>query len=112
MYRTLVIVLVLMLAGLQFRLWVSDGSMAEMHRLKQTKQELKATIARARARNKALAAEIENLKSGTEAMAGRARSNIGMIKAGETFYLTLRSSEGSEAGAGQYLARSGQLGNK
>lgn len=89
LYRVLLVVLLLMLAGLQYRLWIADGSLAEVHRLKQAKQELASSIEQARARNTALAAEIENLKSGNEAMVGRARSDIGMIKEGESFYLTV-----------------------
>jgi len=89
MYRVLLIVLVLVLIGLQYRLWISDGSLAEVQRLQETNKTLQSSIVQARARNKALAAEIENLKSGEEAMAGRARSDIGMVKEGETFYLTI-----------------------
>lgn len=106
MYRVLLIVLVLVLIGLQYRLWISDGSLAEVQRLQETNTALKSTIEQARTRNKALAAEIENLKSGEEAMAGRARSDIGMVKEGEAFYLTVEPREddntkpGSEPGDG------------
>lgn len=89
MYRVLVIVLLLVFVGLQYRLWISDGSMAEVHRLREAKQELQAQVEQARTRNQALAAEIENLESGKEAMIGRARSDIGMIKKSETFFLTV-----------------------
>ena len=37
-------------------------------------------------RNDALAAEVEDLKSGEAAVEERARSELGMIKPGETFY--------------------------
>ena len=37
-------------------------------------------------RNEQLAAEVENLKSGEAAAEERARSELGMIKPGETFY--------------------------
>ena len=37
-------------------------------------------------RNEALAAEVEDLKSGGAAVEERARSELGMIKPGETFY--------------------------
>jgi cell division protein FtsB len=39
-----------------------------------------------RQRNDALAAEVEDLKSGEAAVEERARSELGMIKPGETFY--------------------------
>lgn len=96
LYRVLVAVLLLVFVGLQYRLWISDGSMAEVHRLRQVKQELQAQVKQAHTRNEALAAEIENLKSGKEAMIGRARSDIGMIKKNETFFLTVGPLAGDE----------------
>ena len=40
-----------------------------------------------RARNAALQAEVDDLKSGVAAMEGRARTDLGMVRQGETFYL-------------------------
>ena len=45
-------------------------------------------VEKLRARNAALQAEVDDLKSGTAAVEGRARSELGMILPGETFYLT------------------------
>src|SRR5699024_4713900 len=86
LFRVLLVVLILLMIGLQFRLWIGRGSMAEVHRLQQEKAELQSAVDQARERNDALAAEIEDLKSGDEAMVGRARSDNNMIKKGETFY--------------------------
>jgi|GEM_PF-32721 len=100
MLRPLVIILLLALAVLQYRLWIGDGSLAEIHRLKQDKQELQSTLEQARARNEALRAEISNLKSGEKALSGRARSAIGMIKEGEKFYRTIEAQDTADDEAG------------
>lgn len=102
MYRALLIVLVLVLIGLQYRLWIADGSLAEVHRLQEKKAALQASMERGRARNRALAAEIDNLESGKEAMIGRARSDVGMIKQGETFYLTVEPGDKDNKGRGDH----------
>lgn len=111
-YRMLLIILVLVLMGLQYRLWFSDGSLAEVHRLKQQKNTLQTSVEQARLRNKALAAEIENLKSGREAMVGRARSDIGMVKEGETFYLTLPQNDSRQPPVDGTHAESSATGGK
>ena len=51
-------------------------------------------------RNAALAAEVEDLKSGEAAVEDRARSELGMIKPGETFYRVVEP-QGSAVGAEQ-----------
>jgi cell division protein FtsB len=50
-------------------------------------------------RNAALAAEVEDLKSGEAAVEERARSELGMIKPGETFYRVVEPQQavGTEA---------------
>lgn len=87
MYKVAVIALCLVLAGLQYRLWLADGGYAEVHRLETKVTELTDRTRDMRKRNKALAAEIADLKSGVAAMEGRARSDLGMVKSGEQFYL-------------------------
>ncbi|WP_348765561.1 septum formation initiator family protein [uncultured Salinisphaera sp.] len=89
MYRAVIIVLVLVLAALQYRLWVADGGWAEVHRLSGMKQELAAANERNQVRNDALQAEVDDLKSGESATEGRARSDMGMIRRDEEFFLTI-----------------------
>ncbi|MES1933720.1 cell division protein FtsB [Salinisphaera shabanensis T35B1] len=89
MYRAVLIVLLLVLAGLQYRLWIADGGWAEVHRLSEMKQELNAANERNEIRNDALQAEVDDLKSGESATEGRARSDMGMIKHDEEFFLTI-----------------------
>lgn len=91
--RWLLIVLVVLLVALQYRLWVGDGSLAEVWRLHQAVEEQRAENARLRDRNQALEAEVRDLKTGSEAIEERARSELGMIREGETFYQVVDPSE-------------------
>ena len=42
-----------------------------------------------RERNKVLANEVDNLKEGLDSVEERARTDLGMIKEGETFYMVV-----------------------
>lgn len=82
----LFVALVLVLAGLQYRLWVGDGSMAQIEKLQQQIAEQKGENARLLERNHILEAEVMELKQGTETVEERARHELGMVKDGETLY--------------------------
>jgi cell division protein FtsB len=83
--RWLVLALMLLLGLLQYRLWVGDGSLAELHALRLQIADHRAELERLEARNLALAAEVEDLRVGLEAIEDRARSELGMIQRGEVF---------------------------
>ncbi|MCW9058076.1 MAG: cell division protein FtsB [Gammaproteobacteria bacterium] len=84
--RYLFLVLLVLLLFLQFRLWVGEGSFAEVWRLNQDVAEQKLDNARLRERNEALDAEVKDLKQGLDAIEERAREELGMIKEDEIFY--------------------------
>lgn len=86
MTRVLIGVLLVMLIVLQYRLWVGEGSLAEVHNLRQEIDEQKRELLRLESRNGALQAEVSDLKRGLEAIEERARSELGMIKEDEVFY--------------------------
>jgi len=83
--KLLIGILVLMLVLTQYRLWVGDGGLEEVKRLQNAVSQQKAANDTLQKRNKALEAEVVNLKQGFEAIEDRARSELGMIKEGETF---------------------------
>ncbi|HSO83625.1 cell division protein FtsB [Thiocapsa sp.] len=83
--RLLILLLILLLAGLQFRLWVGEGSLAEVHGLKNEIAAQEEELERLRARNQELQAEVMDLREGVEALEERARRDLGMIKPGEIF---------------------------
>jgi len=80
------ILLVLLLVLLQYRLWIGNGSMTDVHHLEQAKQVQIEENEQLQERNQSLAAEVHDLKNGYEAIEERARSEMGMIKNDETFY--------------------------
>lgn len=96
MYKLLALLLLVLIAALQYRLWHGEGSWTSEQALVQQVAEQKAENAKLRQRNAALIAEVEDLKHGEAAVEERARSEMGMIKPGETFY---RVVEPASAGA-------------
>ena len=85
-FRLLLLALVLLLGWLQYRLWFGSGGHREVEALQGQIAAQQAENLKLRQRNDALAAEVENLKSGEAAVEERARSELGMVKPGETFY--------------------------
>jgi cell division protein FtsB len=84
--RYVALILLILLIALQVRLWSGHGGLHEVWRLRERVEEQKAENAKLKARNDTLAAEVEDLKHGDEAIEERARAEIGLLKPGETFY--------------------------
>ncbi len=87
MARFLVILLLLLLLGLHYRLWIADGGYAEIARLKREIAEYELHNAQLKSRNASLEAEVNDLKQGLDAMEERARAELGMVKEDEEFFL-------------------------
>jgi cell division protein FtsB len=78
--------LVVILALLQYKLWIGNGSFAEVYQLNQTIAAQEKKNAAFKERNLALEAEVNDLSHGMDAIEERARSELGMIKNDETFF--------------------------
>ncbi|MGY4515498.1 cell division protein FtsB [Lysobacter sp. HA18] len=78
--------LAMLLAVLQVRLWRGEGGREAVGTLQLQVDALAHDNGGLQQRNAALAAEVEDLKSGEAAVEDRARSELGMIKPGEVFY--------------------------
>ena len=79
-------VLGLALVLLQYRLWLSEDGVRgvmQMQAAVAAQREQNSTLAE---RNLQLAAEVRDLKQGYSALEERARSDLGMVGAGESFY--------------------------
>jgi len=78
--------LVIILALLQYRLWVGDASLPGMWRMQREVATQKQENTKLIDRNRVLKAEVSDLKHGVAAIEERARTELGMIKKDETFY--------------------------
>lgn len=79
--------LLLVLLLLQLRLWSGSGSLQEINRLEAEIRAQEQENAVLEQRNEALRREVADLKTGQEAIEERARSELGLVRRGETFYL-------------------------
>jgi len=84
--RILIILLGLIFLSLQYRLWVGEGSFAEVSYLQQQIDQQKIELKQMQQENLELRAEVDDLKSGLEAIEERARSELGMIKKDEVYF--------------------------
>lgn len=78
--------LLILLVFLQYRLWNGHGSLPELWQLEGRKANQLLENGELGERNQALAAEVVDLKQGMDAIEERARSEMGMIQSGETFF--------------------------
>lgn len=84
--RSIFIALIIALLGLQYKLWLGDGGInqrLELEKKVQRQTELNKQIAN---RNKAIEADITELKTGEQALEEQARYELGMVKNNETYY--------------------------
>ena len=89
--RVLTLIFVILIASLQYPLWLGKGSWLrvwDLNRQITTQKEANATL---KARNDTLDAEVRDLKQGYAAIEERARSELGMVKQDEVFYQVLQS---------------------
>ncbi|MBE9516626.1 MAG: cell division protein FtsB [Proteobacteria bacterium] len=84
--RLIIIVLSLLLLALQYPLWLGSGSVVRVWQLREQVASQKLDNNKLQERNKALEAEVRDLKHGLQAIEERARSELGMVKPDETFY--------------------------
>lgn len=88
--KWMIATLIILLLGLQYRLWVGEGSLAQVARLERDVKQQQAENARLRERNNILVVEVDNLKNGLDSIEERARNDVGMIKKDETFFMVLQ----------------------
>ena len=75
-----------MFAGTQYALWFGDKNMFDLYRLQNSAELIVLENETLAQRNQRLVAEVIDLKTGGETIETIARSELGYIKQGETFY--------------------------
>jgi cell division protein FtsB len=76
----------ILLFFLFLRLWVGTGSYTDIWRMEEQIKTQQEANQKQQTENRKLHAEIEEFQSGDSAVVERARSELGMIRKGETFY--------------------------
>lgn len=89
--KFLIFCLAVLLLLLQIKLWTGAGGFAEVEKLEYSVAQQEALNDKYRQRNDALIAEVDDLKNGLTAVEERARTELGMIKEGETFYQVMQT---------------------
>lgn len=84
--RWLTLILVALIALLQYPLWLGKGSWLRVWDISRQIDQQKEVNAGLKARNATLDAEVRDLKTGYAAIEERARSELGMVKQDEVFY--------------------------
>jgi cell division protein FtsB len=84
--RTVLNVLAALLLLIQWPLWFGKGSWLRVSELQRAVDSQRAANAQLIARNAALAAEVESLRQGREAIEERARMQLNMVRADEIFF--------------------------
>ncbi|MCZ6488701.1 MAG: septum formation initiator family protein [Gammaproteobacteria bacterium] len=92
--KILIGVLILLLIGLQYKLWFGDGSLSEVVQLSRELEIQKEKLRLLEDKNRILEAQVLDLQSGLDAFEEKARNDLGMIKQGETFIQLIPSAEG------------------
>jgi cell division protein FtsB len=87
--RWWILVLLLVLAGLQYRFWYGQGGWYEAASVQKQIEEQRDLNQRLKSRNDVVEAEVLDLKTGSNAVEAKARADHGMARPGETYYLVV-----------------------
>ncbi|HEX5485979.1 MAG TPA: cell division protein FtsB [Limnobacter sp.] len=79
------LVLIALLAILQYPLWFGKGGLMRVHELNRQVAEQKSVNESLRLRNQQMEGDVRSLSDGVEAVEERARNDFGMVKNGEVY---------------------------
>ena len=84
--RLFMLVLIFLLAVVQYHLWYGKNGLQDKHVLSKEVAIIETSNNELVQRNQMMFSEIDDLKSGLEAVEERARNELGLVKEGETFF--------------------------
>ena len=84
--RWLALAFVALILALQYPMWLGKGGWLQVREYDRELATQRATNAKLEARNKALDADVRDLKTGFEAIEERARAELGMIRHDEVLF--------------------------
>ncbi len=96
--KILIGILIVLLIGLQYKLWLGDGSLSEVVQLSKELDLQKEKLRLLEERNRILEAQVLDLQNGLDAFEEKARNDLGMIKKDETFIQLIPSAKSESDG--------------
>ncbi|MGB5397942.1 MAG: cell division protein FtsB [Gammaproteobacteria bacterium] len=84
--KFIAIILLVLLLMLQYRIWLGDGGLPQVLKLDGDIEQVQQKVEQLQERNKALDAEVIDLKTGLQAIEERARSELGMMHKDDVYY--------------------------
>ena len=97
MPRALLLVLLGLLALLQYQLWLGDGGITERRSLESQVVSHSKENRSLRQRNEALADRVIELQEGDEMLEAVAREDLGLVREGEEFILFVDDKSGEKS---------------
>ena len=84
--RWLALLFAALILALQYPMWLGKGGWLQVRETDRQLAAQREANAKLKARNEALDADVRDLKTGSEAIEERARSELGMIRSDEVFF--------------------------
>lgn len=84
--RLLALILLALILALQYPMWLGKGGWLQVRETDRQLAVQREANAKLKSRNEALDADVRDLKTGSEAIEERARSELGMTKSDEVFF--------------------------
>ena len=91
--RILLLTFIVVFSLLQYHLWFGKNGLQDNRELIREVELAESSNIELITRNQMMFSEIDNLKTGTEAIEERARNELGLIKEGETFFRIIPKEE-------------------